>query len=271
MAVVAGSEMRLNARTTSTVRKVLAHLDACMYCGSKDPDRGEEHIIPASLNGTLVLSKAACRACRDKTSRFELDLARGTFLVARTRLAMRTRRKAERPEYFPVVLIASDGSRTTELVPVREVPLSICFPLLPPPTELADVPRDDRERAAQLEIRLSREEEINRFLLSRSAVRAEMETKLRPHSMMRLVAKVAYGFVVANKTIRLRENFVLPTILGDEPHPERWVGNLEHDYGRQGRDLHQVSIIQHSEHVIGFVRLFALLGAPEYTVIVGKV
>lgn len=263
-------DVELSLRASSAVRTVMATLDACMYCGSTSADRGDEHIIPLSLNGTFVLARAACSPCRDKTSAFERALAREMFLVPRTRLGMRTRRKKDRPVTFSVRVVRFDGSATLEDVPVRDVPLSICFPILPPPTELKDVPEADRQRAGVAEVRLSREDEIQQFLSKRGAVRAEMVTPIRTVAMIRLLAKVAYGFVVANQSIALKETYVLPLILGHEPQPGRWVGNLDSEIGTAGRDLHEVSVMQVGEFVTAFVRLFAKLGAPEYVVIVGK-
>jgi 5-methylcytosine-specific restriction endonuclease McrA len=52
---------------------VLAPVSACIYCGATEPDTKltDEHIVPLSLGGTLILPKASCLACARQTGKLE--------------------------------------------------------------------------------------------------------------------------------------------------------------------------------------------------------
>jgi hypothetical protein len=60
----------------------------CIYCGVSY-DLREEHIVPFSLGGVLILPKASCRKCENITHRFEYTCARQVFgkLTVRHNLA----------------------------------------------------------------------------------------------------------------------------------------------------------------------------------------
>ena len=53
----------------------------CIYCGATD-ELTDEHIIPFSLGGVLILDKASCngtKGCNKKTHKFEGVVARQIF------------------------------------------------------------------------------------------------------------------------------------------------------------------------------------------------
>jgi hypothetical protein len=93
----------------------------CVYC-LKRSDLGDEHIIARSLNGSMILPRASCKACGDVTSRFERTCARTIFGPLRIRHEMRTRRKKERPSAIEIEARSSDGGLKTNLVPASEIP-----------------------------------------------------------------------------------------------------------------------------------------------------
>src|SRR5215469_15106411 len=75
-------------------------VDRCIYCGATAPTfLGQEHIIPYSLNGALVLPKASCRQCSAKTHRYEGVVTRGSLANFRARFGVQTRNKRDRPTH----------------------------------------------------------------------------------------------------------------------------------------------------------------------------
>src|SRR5712672_2024078 len=51
----------------------------CIYCGATGVDLRDEHIVPLSLNGTMILPRASCRECEKITTRFERSVARNMY------------------------------------------------------------------------------------------------------------------------------------------------------------------------------------------------
>jgi HNH endonuclease len=81
----------------------------CIYCGSDGGEQGlgDEHIVPFSLGGVLVLPKASCRACEAITSAFERRCAHimyGSFRIRENQ----TRRPKERPTKLPMCATFGD-------------------------------------------------------------------------------------------------------------------------------------------------------------------
>src|SRR4051794_10469240 len=97
-------------RATSGQPPFPAHpvIGRCIYC----PEEGttDEHIIPLSLGGKLLLRDASCDTCREITRRFEEAVTRDMYWPLRLRLGImgsRKRRK-ERLTHWPAVLIDND-------------------------------------------------------------------------------------------------------------------------------------------------------------------
>jgi hypothetical protein len=88
----------------------------CIYCGYHGPGYlGDEHVVPFSLGGELILPKASCRDCEKITSAFERRCARVMYGSFRIRENVKTRRPKERPTELPMVSVAQ-GQRTVQIV-----------------------------------------------------------------------------------------------------------------------------------------------------------
>jgi hypothetical protein len=55
----------------------------CLYCGTTGVFLGQEHIVPAALEGRHVIKKMSCRACERRTSAIEAAVTRGMWGDAR--------------------------------------------------------------------------------------------------------------------------------------------------------------------------------------------
>ena len=98
----------------------------CIYCG-RGESLSDEHVIPFGLGGKLVLPKASCPACADKTKAFEQRLLRGHWWAYRRTVGMKSRRPGEQPDTFPVIFEYPSGEMMREEVSPEEYPfLLVC-------------------------------------------------------------------------------------------------------------------------------------------------
>lgn len=96
----------------------------CIYCDEVTEKLSDEHIVPYSLGGTLILENASCASCADTTSRFEGSVARGELHCVRSQLKIKTRRKkARRSEIGIRVWLGKFGPVVDRFVPVDTAPI----------------------------------------------------------------------------------------------------------------------------------------------------
>jgi hypothetical protein len=98
-----------------------------------------------------------------------------------------------------------------------------------------------------------------------------VQVTYEPVAFARLLAKIAYGFTVAEFGLsKIEEAHVLPAILGKSDDVGRWVGCAADNRLAAGSHLHEIKLSVISGEIRGHVRLFAQFNAPEYLVIVGR-
>jgi len=88
----------------------------------------------------------------------------------------------------------------------------------------------------------------------------------------RLLAKIAYGFAVANfGSGIIRDAYVLPSILGQTDDVGKWVGCAGESSDTTSY-LHDIKIGVKNDQIYVWIRLFAMLRGvtPEYLVVVGQ-
>ena len=103
---------------------------ACIYCGADGGSDGltDEHVIPLSLNGDLVIKDACCETCRRKTHAADTHLARHVFLRYRYRTGAKTRNPKSRPDTIKCEF-EIDGIRETRALPLADAPFSMFWPV----------------------------------------------------------------------------------------------------------------------------------------------
>ena len=117
-------ELRILSNTYSPANR-------CIYCGATDGPLGEEHIIPLSLGGRLILPDASCRDCEKITGRFETAVARTMMGNFRIVMGFPTRRPKERPTHLTANVRSTSGLFERIEVPASDFPATIFFPNLP--------------------------------------------------------------------------------------------------------------------------------------------
>ena len=78
----------------------IASRGACIYCGARDVDLTDEHVVPFSLGGAHILEDASCRRCAAITTKFERDVAKDMWGDARISYNVPSRRKKKRKTHI---------------------------------------------------------------------------------------------------------------------------------------------------------------------------
>jgi hypothetical protein len=183
---------------------------ACIYCRETGCRLTDEHIVPYALNGNWVLPRASCDNCAYITGQLiEQKVLRGELRHLRTALSFQTRSPSERPT---VVRIKAD-EREIE-VPIHECPILMGFIVFPPPGILVarqSVPGIDA--IGTITIRWG--PDPKEFAAKNEIKELSFQSKLHPAEFARMIAKIAYSWVVARFGLRLvAENLISPVILG---------------------------------------------------------
>jgi len=116
----------LNRRPTHRYPKV----GRCIYCGATEPPLCDEHVIPFSLGGHLLLPKASCKECEGETHAFEGKTVGTTLRNIRLRYGFPTRHKKQRETHVEIGTIDEQGRPGRAKVPVTEYPVGACFLIL---------------------------------------------------------------------------------------------------------------------------------------------
>lgn len=250
----------------------LGSVGRCIYCGATTPPLSDEHVIPYSLGGNLLLKNASCGTCSKVTASVEQVIAREMLILPRTMYELPTRRPKERPKTYPLKVNVEGNVQVVEL-PIKDHLPILPLPLFDPPIVL-ELRRYDGGIALR-GIDLCRflngaEEQLdNRF----GHGNWSLDLKVPGVEWARMIAKVAYGFAVGRHGVDSFANvYVLPCILGEKNDVGRWVGCLKGGQDNTTYDgLHGLSIGFYGHKVAVHVRLFGQLGGPEYIAVVGDV
>lgn len=254
----------------------LAPVCSCIYCGSTD-DLSDEHVVPLALGGKIILPKSTCQKCAQITSRFEGAVLRGFMMNARIVGGFPTRRPKARPKKLPLD-VTRNGEESTIELGIGDYPALLHLPLLLPPGTLVG-------RAPGTGVSICGSETIsfgkNPQDLARGEGLSGMQSKVNWDitAFARLLAKIGYGFVVANSgPIPLHEVPVLPLILGTADDASFWLGSANYRLDvEDSRPLHAMGgrfAVDPSDATkiltIARVKLFASSGATGYEVVVRR-
>lgn len=241
----------------------------CIYCGSTE-NLGNEHIIPYGLNGQWVLPKASCDKCAKITDNFEEDVLRRLFLETRTSLGLKTRNIENRPKLLPQIVIKDEKEEILSLPPSEHFTIA-CFLEYPLPAYI-----DGRSYEKGVEViahsfislKESSDEIFKKYEIS------EVKSKFtlnRADSFPRLLAKIAYGFTVAQFGLdNLEENFLPKVIIGEDKKICKYIGTCTDKIIRTKNTLHYVITKVNEKHeIIVRIKRFSFTDAPEYLIVVG--
>lgn len=251
---------------------VLRTVGECIYCGATD-DLEDEHLVPYSLGGTLVLRDASCRPCAGKTSRWEGLISRDSFLSFRTVLNLPTRRPKRRPTSFPAQ-VQIDGEWQDGMLSLDQMTGVALFPKLSPPGVLEGRPPSSTFRAGVVALRVTTDDGETNPAKRAGVTGVKVPLTFNPAAYMRVLAKIGWCFVVAQYGLDVVEPVIRGIILGEENNVSHWVGGMEDGvtlFDRPATSTGHICVaLTHDGWVRSGIRLWSDQGIPEYQVIVGR-
>jgi hypothetical protein len=260
----------------------LGPVNVCIYCGATEPRAKltDEHIIPFSLGGTYILPKASCLKCAKIIVNLEGYAGRHIFQDVRIEHGLPTRNPKERPTHLPLRESFSPSPETApiRLVPTKDYPGTLILVVHEPAGILSGHAPDQCPLGYTAFVRqITGRERVDR--LTEQGVPVKVYRELRPDLLLRLVTKIALGFAVAGPTLSSFRPSVQDVILRRGTNPFYWAGGTTQEMIRFPPPsgplvLHRVTAfmheINHVQHLLIQIQLFAYLGTPIYTVVVGE-
>jgi hypothetical protein len=187
------------------------------------------------------------------------------------KLMSRTKHK-DASKTYPLAIIRGGQEEVVDLT-VENYPILLHFPIFLPPALLEPEGYTSGIRITG-EATISFGSRPEKVLAELGATNILPTQTWHPVAFARMLAKIAYGFAVAENQLVLIEGeaTVLPGIIGKADDIGRWVGTLTKPFQAYDGVLHRILIHQDEQKglLIGEVHLFSDSGAPSYGVILGK-
>ena len=252
----------------------------CIYCGIVDVPPGmkrfhDEHIVPLALNGALILPEASCQQCERIINReIENRLLTEEYARFRAKYGLPTRRPRNRKKTVKLPSITGDWIK----VPATEYTAPVPLYRFKMARILSGVPPIPNSHAWTMDILGGGDEEVR--LQKKYPLWTKAHTfRPRPYQFARFIAKVAYGFAVANLGIDCFEPLANDTILGRSDDYFRFVGSEPREPPPSGwpdGGQHHFSIVirfvrDNVGLVVVDVKFFADAGTPVYHAVVGEI
>ena len=257
-----------------------APVGQCIYCGIVEVPPGmkrfhDEHIVPLALNGGLILPESSCRQCEQVINKeIENRLLAEEYAQFRAKYGLPTRRPKSRQRM--VKLPSVTGGWIT--VPATEYTAPVPLYRFETARILSGAPHVPNSHAWTMGILGGSDEEI--FLQEKYPLWTREHTfRPEPYQFARFVAKVAYGFAVANLGIDCFEPLANDIILGRSDDYFRLVGSEPRDPPNSGwprGGQHHLSIVvrfvrKNVGLVVVDMKCFADSGTPVYHAVVGEI
>lgn len=188
----------------------------------------------------------------------------------RRKLNFPTRHKERRSDGVRLEYQVGEEDRTED-VPVEDHHGGFFLPALAPPSYLSGGPPEDLPVAVALQGKYhkpSMERLVERFGGEPLSV---VLRYVDPIDLARMMAKIGYAFAVGCLgPDAFEEVYVLPTIL-EGPNAGQYIGCMAGPPQNNSPEFHQIAVLCTPRgEVLAYVRLFAQMNAPEYTVVVGR-
>ncbi len=255
--------------TTKMLAKCYRTFGRCIYCLERfeAADLTDEHIIPLALSGSLIIRKAACEQCRDRTSTsFENAALQADFLIPRLLLELKRRKKAT-PKRLPLANVKLDDGR--ELLSIElelsQYPTIVQFQVFQHAGHLVGVERSgslDRMKFSFINLPLPRTFAYQSF---------ETRHKIDFTAFALTLAKIAYCYAIAERGISGFDGSEMRSLLlGHRSDTFNFVGGPLEVATPKINQLHWLSFRQRGAWLTVVVHLFASFGVSPYEVAVGR-
>jgi hypothetical protein len=262
----------------TTPKKIYDPVGKCIYCPNHKGKLTEEHVVPFGLAGdSVVLPQASCKECARITGKVERYCLRSMLGNFRIAMGAPTRRPKERPKTISVRTgrLSDDNSRVEDLKIIEISPTDlIMFPSFTfPGAGILEGRAPEIDISYQINMHRVDGQPVE-FCRQHGAVETPM---IYPMAFLRMVAKIAHAYAVAELGLGSFKPFLLDLILcriQELNFGLQWIG-CEPIAPRPTADLFSLSyskcILEGGErYVIVHLRLFPFFSTPLYHVVVGK-
>lgn len=262
------------------VRREFGPANECIYCHRAPPDveLTAEHIVPEGLGGRWVYLTASCHDCAKETHAFEGHVMGRMFGDTRRHFGIHGK-KRKRPENPTVYVDRGEGPKP-ETVPLEAHPAILTMPIFPPPAILVGFQKAEGF-SGRIQIINFVGNLNDRLRALGGSVNFTRGFEMEPFG--RMLCKIAHAFAMASAKDEF-EPFLENIILGKRPfHLSHFVGTSfnEEPPGNITNTLHQVGLAFQPDpqndsrlvpitYVLVQIRLFAIVDAPVYWVVVGR-
>ncbi len=248
----------------------------CVYCGARPPAVAltDEHIIPFSLGGNVILPEASCKACAAVTADIEGHVGRKVLWDFRVHAKIPTRRPKERPDVLPATISIGTGEPQRMDFAVADHPYFTPLPVWGMPGALIGAKPSTVFQEYKAHVFYYVPPGIRETLKLSDGDMAQIhfpDFQIDHHKFARAMAKMAYCQAVARWGLRGFRRLVLPDlILGKYPCVPHLVGCalVDPPPPHERKVVHVIDLrvvtIERMRLIVGSVRLFANSGTKEY-------
>jgi hypothetical protein len=256
--------------------KAYQPIDLCIYCGSGHVQEKftDEHIIPYGLGGKLILPSASCKRCQDATSKVELFCLQRMLGNARIHLNSPTRRPKKRPKSL-ATLINVDGRGETRSVSIPDHPFIFILPSMEPAGFFMGSPDRSGHKNFSLWFRNIQPDTASRIRQLGTHEVEQCDT-FNLCEYGRMLAKISHAYACAEMGMNSFEPLLSDIIRGLSGNVSGLIGGSRffNQPTSDGLSLHEIEL-HHVKHggalyLVSRIQLFALLQAPSYEVVVGR-
>lgn len=246
----------------------------CIYCRTEGVRLTDEHIIPLSLQGQLVIDDACCASCQTQIGRYETQVIKTLELFrVRYKLWRYKQNKAKRSYSFGIK--RPDGSSGRIRIPIEEMPATAWLYRFGQANILKGRPPFD-PTFDWLPVPLSDGRDL-KLAMEKYNWDGRLNIRTVPEQYARMLAKIGYGYAVAELGLEGFEPLCLDIVLNKPAICSYLVGGswTLKDKPETSGD-HFIAIGQASSAianplVVVFIRLFQQMqGAPHHHVVVGR-
>jgi hypothetical protein len=260
--------------------KTLQPINCCIYCGESDVELTDEHVIPLSLGGTMVLPKASCKKCAKQTAKLEGYVGRHIFQDVRIEFGLPTRRPKERPTHLPLreSFSPSPVEAPIRLIPTKDYPGALILVTHEPAGLLLGRPPEAPGSGQPFVREIAGRDRVDN--LKKQNIEAKIYREIQPDLILRFMAKVALGVAVVACGLDGFVPFIRPLILTREGNVFHWIGGTTQEMDEfpppisKGPLAHRVVAFRRDldlrAHLLVQIQLFAFLNTPIYTAVVGR-
>ncbi len=250
----------------------LASKGKCIYCGARDVELTDEHIIPYFIGGSHVIEKASCKSCAKITTRFERDIAKGLWDDARNAYNAPTRRKKKRKK--KIILDDQKNPGKKLKISFEEYPAPMTFYLMDTAGYLLGLPSAEN-RSGKWTFKVIVDQKKLEAFEKKYPGQLTAKMRFNHDSYARLLEKIAYGQILCSLDPDDFNPICLPYIMGEKSNHSYVVGSSTDIPDPQPDIGYSISTncFGTSEHLllIAEIRILANNHTPVYHVVVGDV